>query len=385
MHKSEKEWGLKKLSEVVELIMGQSPPSSTYTDKQKGLPFFQGKAEFGSRTPEVRKYCSKPVRIAEKNDILMSVRAPVGSLNIADQKCCIGRGLCAIRPSNKVDYLFLYHFLKSIEEKISAQGVGSTFTAINRKDIEKIEIPVPPLPIQKHIVTILEYAEQLKEKREQANKYMDTIIQSLFYYMFDDPVKNEKRFPIEKLNNICDVRDGTHDSPKYVNKGFPLITSKNVSKGYIDFNDAKFISKEDFEKVSKRSYVDNGDIIMPMIGTIGNPIVVNKKREFAVKNVALIKFKDSKTSNVYIKTLLSGPYFNAITKQNNRGGTQKFLALSDIRNIPIPLPSQELQKEFEKRFKKIESLKAKQSETTSEINTLFDALMQKAFKGELTN
>ena len=377
-------WEWKKLGEVADIIMGQSPPSDTYNEKQDGLPFFQGKAEFSVRFPEVRKYCSKPVRIAEQNNILMSVRAPVGSLNIADKKCCIGRGLCVIKSSNRINYLFLYHFLKSIERSISEKGEGSTFTAINKKTVERIEIPVPPLPIQQKIVSILERAENLKQNREQANEEGNKISQSVFYKMFGDPIKNEKKYIIDKLNNICDVRDGTHDSPKYKTEGFPLVTSKNVKDGYIDFSTANLISKDDLDKINKRSAADDGDIIMPMIGTIGNPIIIKKDREFGIKNVALIKFNKSRISNIYIKCLLSGSYFDYIAGGSSRGGTQKFIALKDIRNIPIPLPPISLQNQFASIVEKIETVKQKQSKATSEISTLFDALMQKAFKEELS-
>ena len=92
-----------------------------------------------------------------------------------------------------------------------------------------------------------------------------------------------------RLGEVCDVRDGTHDSPKYFSKGFPLMTSKNFSKGFEDFSDVKFISKSDFDEINKRSKVDVGDIVMPMIGTIGSPVIIRSKRPFAIKNVALIK------------------------------------------------------------------------------------------------
>jgi type I restriction enzyme M protein len=112
------------------------------------------------------------------------------------------------------------------------------------------------------------------------------------------------------LSEICDVRDGTHESPKYIQVGFPLITSKNIKRGAIDFTDVNCISKEDLDKINQRSCVDDGDIIMPMIGTIGNPIIVKKDRDFAIKNVALIKFySDSKVVNYFIKSILGSEQF----------------------------------------------------------------------------
>lgn len=280
---------------------------------------------------------------------------------------------------------FVFLNLKSIQKRIFGLQTGAGQPHVYSKDLVKIKIPVPPIAAQIQIVSILERAENLKEQRQKANEETNKIIQSIFYEMFGDPVRNEKNFPIKLLNDICDVRDGTHDSPKYTNKGYPLITSKNVTKGFIDFNDARLISKKDFDIVSKRSYVDDGDIIMPMIGTIGKPIIVRKDREFAIKNVALIKFKGSNISNIYIKELLTGEYFAAITQRNNRGGTQKFISLADIRNIPVPVPPKHLQKQFEGCAKALESLRSHQNESTMNISNLFDALMQKAFEGELVN
>ena len=161
--------------------------------------------------------------------------------------------------------------------------------------------------------------------------------------MFGDDSNFEKVL----LSSVCDVRDGTHDSPKYVKKGFPLITSKNVTNGVIDFNNTNYISQLDFEKINQRSKVDYGDILLPMIGTIGNPVVVDTRKMFAIKNVALIKFyNESTVHNIYIKNLLTSFYFDKQVLQKIRGGTQKFIALRDIRGFQIPLPPLSLQNEF---------------------------------------
>ncbi len=154
-------------------------------------------------------------------------------------------------------------------------------------------------------------------------------------------------FEFVKLSEICDVRDGTHDSPKYVEKGYPLITSKNIKDGFIDFTNVNYISEEDFKKVNQRSFVDDGDIIMPMIGTIGNPIVVKKDRDFAIKNVALIKFeKESRINNHFLKAILGSEYFSVNYRNFSSGSTQKFISLTFIRNLQIPLPPLSIQEEI---------------------------------------
>ena len=145
-------------------------------------------------------------------------------------------------------------------------------------------------------------------------------------------------WPKVQLGDACDVRDGTHDSPKYVEAGFPLLTSKNFSGGSINFKEAKLISKSDFEKINKRSKVDEGDIIMPMIGTIGGPVIVNFEPNFAIKNVALIKPGREALDTKFIREVLNSQLFNAHVQSVRRGGTQKFMSLGDIRSFQIPLP-----------------------------------------------
>ena len=143
----------RKLGDVAEVIMGQSPPSSSYNEKGEGLPFFKGKAEFGEIYPTPVKYCSSPSRIAEANDVLISVRAPVGNINIAREKSCVGRGLGALRAKkNILNQMFLFYFMKKNENNWSRLSTGSTFSAIKGSSLKNFKIPLPPLEIQKQIV-----------------------------------------------------------------------------------------------------------------------------------------------------------------------------------------------------------------------------------------
>jgi restriction endonuclease S subunit len=286
-------------------------------------------------------------------------------------------GVKILVSKKEIDPKYFYYSLKDL--KISPAGYSRHYKFLKRK---KIPLPFknnkPDLQKQKQIVSILEKVEELKQKRKKANEFLEEYLRSVFNEMF---LKNE--FPIKNLNEICDVRDGTHDSPKYQNKGYPLITSKNISKEKIDFEKVNLISKEDFDKINKRSKVDEGDIIMPMIGTIGNPIIIQNRTNFAIKNVALIKFKKTNISNIYIKNLLDSPYFNHLINRVNRGGTQKFISLKNIREFKIPLPPLHLQKKFASIVKKVESMKKQQKHSKNQIDNLFNALMQKAFVGEL--
>lgn len=144
---------------------------------------------------------------------------------------------------------------------------------------------------------------------------------------------------VNHLGKICDVRDGTHDSPKYHATGIPFITSKNLTETKLSFEDIKFISKEDHINFSKRSHVENGDILFGMIGTVGKPIVVNEEFEFSIKNVALLKFGNSKElNNFYALNVLKSSIIDNQFKKMSNGGVLNFVALGNIRNLIFPLP-----------------------------------------------
>ncbi|HEM5232460.1 TPA: restriction endonuclease subunit S [Streptococcus suis] len=143
---------------------------------------------------------------------------------------------------------------------------------------------------------------------------------------------------LRKLNNIADVRDGTHNSPRYIEFGYPLVTSKNIKNGQVNFEDIQYISSFDYEEINKRSKVNINDILMGMIGTVGNLALVREEPEFAIKNVALIK--NIGVVNIEFLYHYLGSYVIERQLQNSLdGGTQKFISLNKIRHLDIAFPS----------------------------------------------
>lgn len=169
------------LGQLSLIIMGQSPDSDTYNMCEKGLPFYQGKTEFSDKyiNPPVM-WCTSPTRIAEKDDVLISVRAPVGTVNIATQKCCIGRGLAAIRARQDVSTpLFLFYALKTIEEEIEAKGFGSTFKAITKDIVHNLTIPDVSGRKQKDFVEFAQQAEKSKQKLQKSLEQLNATTKAL--------------------------------------------------------------------------------------------------------------------------------------------------------------------------------------------------------------
>jgi hypothetical protein len=167
-------WAWRRLEDpaLAEVLMGQSPPSETYNDRGDGLPFFQGKADFGHLSPTPRTWCSAPIRIAQPGDVLISVRAPVGPTNLCVETCCIGRGLAAIRPGPAVESKWLLFVLRALEPEIARRGQGSTFAGITKRDLAALRVPVPPLEVQRqqvaHLERILAQTDALHEFQRAA-------------------------------------------------------------------------------------------------------------------------------------------------------------------------------------------------------------------------
>ncbi len=289
-----------------------------------------------------------------------------------DQPFFLGAdGVKVLRSRFKdANYRYLYYALKSV--KIPNTGYNRHF-----KWLKEAKIYYPNSEEQSKIVSILDGISSVIEHRQQELQKLDELVKARFVEMFGDMILNPNSWEKVDLGTVCDVRDGTHDSPKYFAEGIPLVTSRNLSSGRIDFTDCNLICEADYNKINERSKVDLGDILMPMIGTVGNPIIVDIDAEFAIKNVALIKFSEnSKVVNVFVKALLESDYFDRAVLDKVRGGTQKFISLGDIRRLKVCLPPLEVQKQFAAFVTQADKSKAAVQKALDETQLLFDSLMQ---------
>lgn len=380
-----------KLGDLVKIIGGGTPSRKNDEFWNGDIPWISVK-DFKSNiiNSSIEHITNKGLenssaKLIPKGNLIVPTRMALGkvALNVIDTAINQDLKALIINDRNILDTKYLLYFLISKSEYIESCGKGATVKGITIDILESLDIPLPPINEQKKIVQVLDIAQSLVDKRKDQIIFLSSISQSLLIEMFGDPINSkwEKRL----LKNIADVRDGTHDSPKYIDDGFPLVTSKNIKNDDIDLNNVSFISEEDYIKINQRSKVDVGDILMPMIGTIGNPVIVQREPNFAIKNVALIKFTDPSLKNIYLKELLNSYYLDFITQKSRRGGTQKFLSLSDIRNMEIPLPPIELQRKFSSRIKIIERQRHLFQKGLILLENNFNSLLHRAFKEELLN
>lgn len=276
-------------------------------------------------------------------------------------------------PFWTVDTLFYSEIMKDVDAKFiyykfcmvdwrqynEASGVPS----LNASTIENVLATVPPKLEQTAIATALSDVDALINQLEQLIAKKQAIktatMQQLltgrtrlpqFALRDDGTPKGYKAselgeipedWEVFSMFKLCDVRDGTHDSPKYKDNGVPLVTSKNIIDNKLDLTEVSLISKEDAIEVNKRSKVDKGDIIMSMIGTVGSAVLLIEEPEFCIKNVAL--FKPMKILGDFLIQLIESDVFQNYLKDSMDGGIQKFVSLGTLRNMSIAIPEQEEQ------------------------------------------
>ncbi len=285
------------------------------------------------------------------------------------------------------EYLYLNLHGRYQELRQLTGDSGNDRRGLNMGLINNIEVPIAPMQEQQRIVAILDEAfhgiatakANAEKNLQNARALFDSHLQAVFS-------QHSAGWGNTTLGDVYDVRDGTHDSPRYHTSGFPLITSKNLKRNGLSFEDVSLISEEDYKKINQRSLVHMGDVLFAMIGTIGNPTLVTVEPNFAIKNVALFKIPTGQ-SGAFLKHYLDSGWVISKMTREARGTTQKFVGLGYLRTFPINVPS------FRTQLEVVESLDRLSAETQRlesiyqqklvALDELKKSLLHQAFSGAL--
>ena len=352
--------GYVKLKDVCTINMGQSPSSDSYNENGHGVPFFQGNADFGERYPVTRKWCSAPTKMAAPEDILISVRAPIGAMNYAKEECCIGRGLAALTPNRaKVSPEYIFWLLKGKNEELNSKGTGSTFKAIGRNILEETLVPDLSLEKQTECSIILEKVYSVILSRKQQLQKLDELVKARFVELFGDPVKNSKRLPTVLGETLFRLSNGKAlPSNERFPEGIPAYGGNGVS-WYTD-----------------KILCDFDTIIVGRVGFQSGNVHLAKAPLWVTDNAMYISSLNTEICDMrFLCALMEHMDF---TRYQDAGDLKK-ITQKPFMQMHYPMPSMQSQMQYIDFSEQIDKSKVAVQKALDEAQLLFDSLMQKYF------
>jgi type I restriction enzyme, S subunit len=362
---------------------GRGVPWVTPKDVSKlDSPFLEDAPEYISQAG----YESCSTYLLPKHSILLTSRAPIGNVAITGRDMCTNQGFKSLVPRDGVNFSYLYHCIKYMSPKLQALGNGATFKEISKKVVEEFEIPLPPLEEQKRIAAILDKADALRRKRQQAIELTDQLLRSVFLDIFGDPVTNPKGWKEGCLGDAVHfAKDGPHVSPKYSEIGIPFLSTRHVKTTGIVWDDLKYISPEEAAIQWKKCKPQYDDVLYSKGGTTGIASHVDFHKEFAVwVHVALLRPDGSVVNPVWLTAMLNSAFCYAQSQSYTHGATNKDLGLKRMIKIKMYIPPLEEQDKYAEFTKKLKARIDKYNEDLQLLENLFLSLTQQAFRGELT-
>jgi type I restriction enzyme, S subunit len=353
------EWEIKRLEEIASLNMGQSPESRDVNGDGVGLPFLQGNADFGEWNPVPRFWCTYPKKLVEKDDVLISVRAPVGAVNVADRDFCIGRGLAGIKFF-AVNKLFGLYSVQNNVHQFNSVKQGSAFDAINKDDLANLKIPSPKsLLEQRRIAEVLSSVDDLmlssRRVLEQLREVRRGVMQRLLTrgipgrhtaFRETELGKIPLEWEVKKLKDVArKITDGSHQPVKATSDGdIPFLYISCIEDGEISWNKALKITRKTYEEISKGRKPKTGIILYTAVGSYGNAALVRENVDFSFqRHIAFIDPDNTIINSEFLVNWLNSSISKAIADKVAMGNAQKTVTLFHLGQFTFAMPSLEEQ------------------------------------------
>ena len=383
-----------KLKDCCTIIAGQSPESKNYNTSGDGLPFFQGKADFGELYPNIRVFCSQPTKVAEKDDILLSVRAPVGPTNLAPCRVCIGRGLTAIRPSKNLMTRYVLLFFKYFEAQLAAKGTGTTFKAITQDVVKNLEIPVPSLEEQARIVA---RAAELFSELDTGVETLQKIKQQLSVYrqaVIEDAVMKANKEDEKKVLFQTVVTSYQNGISKRQGEGTltPVLRLADIENQHISCNNGfREIGLSDSER--KKYILNAGDLLIIRVNgseeNVGRAIVVSEQGMYSACDHFIRCILDKNAILPEFAQIALNSYSSRKHIKSNMVSTagQNTVSQGTISSVMINLPSLEKQsvivREVQNRLSICDNIERTVEQSLQQSAAMRQSILKQAFEGGL--
>ena len=375
-----------RLDQICRLNMGQSPDSSSYNENGKGMPFFQGNADFGKIHPRVRVWCSAPTKVAHTGDVLISVRAPIGALNIADRECCIGRGLAALTVNEKLcnkDYL--WYAIASKVDELNSKGTGSTFKAISKSVLAETEIPLPALTEQQNVAGQLAKVDALISLRKQQLTKLDELVKARFVELFGDTKSNERKWntlPLRKvLESGSSVSYGIVQTGDDIEGGVPVFRPIDIAGGKIPRREQLKRTANDISNQYSRTLLKGYELLITVRGSVGETFRVTS--EFAGcnvgRNIVPLRFDTEIVDYSFMQHFFAQEGTKRVLESMTKGIALQGLNMSEFREIDVIIPAMSLQQQFAAFVEQTDKSKLDIQQSLDKLETLKKSLMQKYF------
>ncbi|MBS3084276.1 restriction endonuclease subunit S [Candidatus Pacearchaeota archaeon] len=397
--KSSIEWKEVVLSEFAKCLNGFAFKSEKFNDEKKGIPLirirnlFNGKSETYYSGEYVKEY------LVNQGDFLIGMDGEFKIFEWKSEKALLNQRVSKLLfDKEKITPKYIFYLINQKLKEIEDKTPFVTVKHISSKQIESIKIPLPfrnghpDLETQKQIVSILEKAEQLKEKRKQAIKLLDEYVKSVFNEMFGDPSINPKKWSIKTIQEVAldkkgSIRMGPFGSQlkkhELVTEGVKVLWIENIVGNKFNPGGTKYITEEKYEQL-KGFTINKGNLLITMMGTIGRvEIVPDIGKAIISSHLLKIEVNNKICDPIYLKKIIMSPFVQNQFKDASHGAIMSGLNGGIIKSTKIPLPPLPLQQTFASIVEHVEKLKEKQNKSLQEIEQLFNALMQKAFNGEL--
>jgi len=393
-------WEETRLGELIE-INPETLSVSKYTGEIKYIDIASvntGSLE-GYTTYEISDAPSRARRIIKDKDIIFSTVRPnlkaYYFVKNAPPNAICSTGFAVLRAKKGVNSRFVYSLVteNSFVDYLTVVAKGSAYPAVDTNDFKKAKVTVPDLHTQESIVDILSTYDDLIEANNRRIELLEQTAQELYkewFVRFRFPgYENAKfenglpeRWKIKRMNEFCYVTDGTHDTPKPVDVGVPLVTGKCISSGFVDFDAAYNISEADHEGIKKRSGLKSGDILFSNIGTVGNCCVVDYDREFSVKNVIIFK-PETMRDTAYLYYWMTSSTMQEIFGAQTNGASQQFVGLTFMRRYKLLVPKDDILEAFADKVLPIVEQKRLLHQKNLNLVAQRDMLLPRLMSGKL--